>query len=195
MKYLNLNNSIASIRSKKVALCFSIAGLITAISFPVFAQIKYPPYALFQPLAYSGYPYRSNNSDIASTLTKETRFKNLVDQLEQAELLGELKQKNKYTLFAPNDEAFDALEESVFDRLENKQDLLKVLKYHLVVGEVTPKQVDSGKITTSQGNQIQVTKQDNGEILLNGANAKQPPLTANNGVIIEIDKVLLPPDF
>lgn len=195
MKHLNLDNSIARIRSKKVALFFSITGIITAISFPVFAQIKYPPYALFQPLAYSGYPYRSNNTDIASTLTKETKFKNLVDQLQQAGLLDELKQKNKYTLFAPNDEAFDSLEDSVFDRLENKQDLLKVLKYHLVVGEVTPEQVDSGKITTAQGDRIQVTKQNNGGILLNGANAKQPPITANNGVIIEIDRVLLPPNF
>jgi uncharacterized surface protein with fasciclin (FAS1) repeats len=195
MKRLNLNHSIARIWSRKFTLLFSIVGITTAISLPTFAQIKYPPYALFQPLAYSGYPYRSNNEDIAATLTKETRFKNLVDQLQQAGLLEELKQKNQYTVFAPTDKAFEALDDSVFDRLEKKENLLKVLKYHLVIGEVTPKQVDSGKVTTSQGSQIQVTKNNNGGILLNGANAKQPPLTANNGVIIEIDRVLLPPGF
>jgi uncharacterized surface protein with fasciclin (FAS1) repeats len=181
--------------SRKFTLSIGAVGMIILINLPTFAQVKYPPYALFQPLAYSGYPYRSNNTDIATTLTKETRFKNLVDQLQQAGLLEELKQNNKYTLFAPNDEAFDALEDSVFDRLENKQDLLKVLKYHLVVGEVTPEQVDSGKVTTAQGSQIKITKQDNGGILLNETNAKQPPLTAKNVVIIEIDKVLLPPGF
>ncbi len=195
MRRLILNNSIAPMWSRKFTLSIGAVGMIILINLPTFAQVKYPPYALFQPLAYSGYPYRSNNTDIATTLTKETRFKNLVDQLQQAGLLEELKQNNKYTLFAPNDEAFDALEDSVFDRLENKQDLLKVLKYHLVVGEVTPEQVDSGKVTTAQGSQIKITKQDNGGILLNETNAKQPPLTAKNGVIIEIDKVLLPPGF
>ncbi len=175
MRRLNLKIFTNYHRLTKLTCLVGIFSISSSIASLTIAQPQYPPYALFQPLAYSGYPYRdANTSNIADTLAKETKFKNLVAELKEAGLLEELKQKGNFTILAPTDEAFEALPEDVFDRFENKQDLVKVLKYHLIPSQVTPEQVKSGTITTSVGDRIKVTVNPTGAIALNDANAKQP---------------------
>jgi uncharacterized surface protein with fasciclin (FAS1) repeats len=61
------------------------------------------------------------------------------------------------TVFAPTDEAFDALPEGVLDALllpENKDALTSILTYHVVSGEVMAADVTAGDVPTVEGSDI-----------------------------------------
>ena len=180
---------------KKLACAVGIAGVTTLISFPVLAKF-YPPMALFQPSAHRSYPYRNSDKSIADTLAENKKFANFYDGLKQAGLLEDLKQGN-YTIFAPTNQAFNALPKNVFERYNQPQNRLRVLKYHLVSSEITAKNAKelNGKlITTVEGDQIKITVDPQDDtVKLNNAIGKHPSMKASNGVIIEVDKVLLPP--
>lgn len=189
----NRNSLISKNWIKKLTCFVGIAGVTTLISFPVLAKF-YPRYALFQPSAYSSVPYRNSEKDIAQTLIQDSKFANLVGELKQAGLLDTLKQGN-FTIFAPTDKAFNALPKDVFKRYNQSENRMKVLKYHLVAGQITKESVDSGAVTTVEGQPIKIVVDDAGIVKLNNAIGKNPSTVASNGVIVEVDKVLLPPDF
>ena len=63
----------------------------------------------------------------------------LAAALQAADLVGALKAKGPYTVFAPTDEAFAKLPKGTVETLlkpENKQQLIDVLTYHVVEGRV-----------------------------------------------------------
>jgi len=175
---------------KKLTCFVGIAGVTTLITFPVLAKV-YSRYALFQPSTYTSSPYRNSNKDIAQTLTEDSKFANLVGELKQARLLDTLKQGN-YTIFAPTDKAFNSLPKDVFKRYSQSENRIKVLKYHLVAGEITKQTVDSGTVTTLEGQSVKIVVDNKGKVNLNDAIGKYPSTVASNGVIIEVDKVLIP---
>ncbi|NJM73787.1 MAG: fasciclin domain-containing protein [Scytonema sp. RU_4_4] len=192
-----LNALISKSWFQKLACVAGIAGASTLISVPVLARF-YPPPALFQPSAHRSYPYRNSEKNVADTLAQNSRFANLYDELKQAGLLKDLKQPGYFTIFAPTNEAFNALPKDVFQRYSQPQNRLKVLKYHLVSREIKAKdakELDGQSITTVEGDQIKIAVDPDGTVKLNNAIGKHPSIRAKNGVIIEVDKVLLPPGF
>jgi uncharacterized surface protein with fasciclin (FAS1) repeats len=186
----NRNPLITKNWIKKLTCFVGIAGVTTLITFPVLAKV-YSRYALFQPSTYTSSPYRNSNKDIAQTLTEDSKFANLVGELKQAGLLDTLKQGN-YTIFAPTDKAFNSLPKDVFKRYSQSENRIKVLKYHLVAGRITKEIVDSGSVTTLEGQPIKIVVDDKDKVNLNNAIGKYPSTVASNGVIIEVDKVLIP---
>ncbi|MBD2306283.1 fasciclin domain-containing protein [Chroococcidiopsis sp. FACHB-1243] len=192
---MNIQKSNFSMRIWwKLAGLAGVAGVFALVAAPVAARF-YPRYALFQPSAYSSYPYRSFKSSIADTLSKEAKFANLVDELKEAGLLDTLKQSGPFTIFAPTDDAFNALPKDIFRRYSQPENRKKVLQYHVVSGHVTPDRVDSGAIATVEGNAVKIAIAPDGTVKLNNAHGKHPSIVTQNGVIIEVDRVLLPPDF
>ncbi|MUG92419.1 fasciclin domain-containing protein [Scytonema sp. UIC 10036] len=180
---------------KRLALIVGIAGVTTFISFPVLAKF-YPPLALFQPSAYRSYPsYRNSEKNIADTLAEDSKFTNFVYELKQAGLLDELKQEGPFTIFAPSDEAFNALSKDVYQRYNQPENRLKVLKYHLVSRLITEKNLNGAEIRTAEGKSVKVTVGSDGIVKLNNAVGKPPSIQTKNGVIVEIDRLLLPPEF
>ncbi|KYC35559.1 beta-Ig-H3/fasciclin [Scytonema hofmannii PCC 7110] len=180
---------------KRLALIVGIAGVTTFISFPVLAKF-YPPLALFQPSAYRSYPsYRNSERNIADTLTEDSKFTSFVYELKQAGLLDELKQDGPFTIFAPSDEAFNALSKDIYQRYSQPENRLKVLKYHLVSRIITEKNLNGAEIPTAVGKSVKVTVGSDGTVKLNNAVGKPPSIQTKNGVIVEIDRVLLPPGF
>jgi uncharacterized surface protein with fasciclin (FAS1) repeats len=179
----------------RLALIAGIVGVSTLISFPVLARF-YPAAALFQPSAYRSYPsYRNSEKNIADTLAEDSKFKNFVYELKQAGLLDELKQEGTFTIFAPSDEAFNALPKDTYQRYSKPENRLKVLKYHLVSRIITEKNLNGAEIPTAEGKSVKVTVGSDGTVKLNNAVGKPPSIQTKNGVIIEIDRVLLPPEF
>lgn len=180
---------------KRSLYTIGVAGISTAIALPVLSQSQsyYPPMAFFQPLAYPNYPQRNENSDLAASLANNNNFKNLVAEIEAAGLTKELKQQ-QLTVLAPSDEAFNALSDDIFDKFSDPENRLKVLQYHLVPGEVTKEDIERGKVKTLAGETVTIA-QDKGNLTLNDAQTTFPSTVATNGVIIEIDRVLLPPGF
>lgn len=178
---------------KILACSLSFVGISTLKGLPILAQVSYPPLFLFQPQAGSNYPYRDSNKDLLNTLRGESDFKNLVSELEVAGLT-ETMQTEQFTVLAPTDAAFDALPDEIFDKLSQPESMNRVLKYHLVAGEVNQEDIDKGEIKTLEGSTVAFAQSNNG-VSLNGAKAEKTPIQTTNGVIIRIDQVLLPPGF
>lgn len=178
---------------KKITSSLSVVAISILTGVPIFAQGFYPPLYLFQPQAGSNYPYRDRETNLLNALERESNFANLVSELEEAGLTETL-QTEQLTVLAPTDTAFNALPDEVFDQLTEPDNLERVLKYHLVAGQVSQEAIDRGEIQTLEGSIVTITN-DNNSVSLNNAEANQPPIKATNGVIIEIDEVLLPPDF
>lgn len=120
----------------------------------------------------------------------------LATAVEAAGLTDTLNGAGPFTVFAPTNEAFDALDGDVFDALllpENAQFLTSVLTYHVVPGELTSDQITDGELTTVEGQNV-VVSTDNG-VMVGEASVVTADVMASNGVVHVIDTVLLPPDF
>ena len=111
-----------------------------------------------------------------------------------------LSEKGPYTVFAPTNDAFAALPAGTVDSLllpENRDQLVNILTYHVVPGQITAGDVLGTRqnVTTVQGGTLDVNgivgKFGSG-VTVNGANVIQPDIFASNGVIHAIDQVLLP---
>ena len=177
----------------KSTCVIGLTGMSTLTSLPILSQENYL-INLFQPDTISQDKYRTVKNNLVATLEEEGNFENLVAEIEIAGLTEKLEEEQFTTLLAFRDEAFDALPDDIYDKFSQPENRKKVLQYHLIPGQVTQEDLDRGKIVTVEGNTIAVSS-NNGNSKLNDANATFPSTPANNGVIIEIDQVLLPPDF
>jgi transforming growth factor-beta-induced protein len=105
------------------------------------------------------------------------------------------------TIFAPSNNAFDAVPTDLANCLiENPDILSKLLLYHVVVGEIdttsttTSNDLADGQqqYQTVEGSTITVSKGSDGSILINGAAAiTEPNVAASNGVVQGIDDILV----
>ncbi len=104
-----------------------------------------------------------------------------------------------FTVFVPTDEAFEALPEDIRQKLfkpENRDKLMMVLNYHLVEGMVSDGDVAAGAIETMTGSSMKIELDGTGEkIALNDDSTVLSSKRAKNGVLVSIDRVLLPPDL
>lgn len=126
----------------------------------------------------------SNNPDLA-TLVTAVKAAGLVDTLNNAENI---------TVFAPTNEAFAKVPKADLEKLlADKEQLTKVLTYHVVGEKIAPKQLPNGsfatleksKLTTS-GSDMTYTVNDSAKIVCGNVR------TANATVYI-VDSVLMPP--
>ncbi|MDJ0676503.1 MAG: fasciclin domain-containing protein [Calothrix sp. MO_167.B42] len=181
-------------RLQKSLLILGIAGAATLTAIPVLAKY-YGPYSLFQPTASGGHPYRNSKISIADTLAKDTKYANLVHELKKAGLFDTLKQENaKFTLFAPTNKAFNALPAAQFKEYSKPENRRKTLAYHIVPGEITKKDVDSGSKITLEGSAVKITVSPDGNVMINKAKGMHPSIETSNGVIVEISNVLKTPN-
>jgi uncharacterized surface protein with fasciclin (FAS1) repeats len=133
--------------------------------------------------------------DIVQTAASNGSFNTLVAALQAAGLEETLKGDGPYTVFAPTDEAFAKLPEGTVDNLllvENRDQLIAILTYHVVAGEVTSAEVVKlSSATTVNGQDVQIRTQD-GVVMIDGATVAAVDVMASNGVIHVIDEVILP---
>lgn len=132
----------------------------------------------------------------------------LVAAVKAAGLVKTLEGPGPFTVFAPTNEAFAALPAGTVQNLlkpANKDELTKILTYHVVPGRYTSSELaadaanDGGWVSlkTVEGDSIKVgkdasgawvVKDDKGDI----AHVTIPDVIQSNGVIFVIDKVLMP---
>lgn len=135
--------------------------------------------------------------DVAVTF-KDAGFGTLVDAVTAAELVDTLSGEGPFTVFAPVDAAFEALDPATLNAALNDPSglLTTVLTYHVVPGKITTDQfTDGGKLTTVQGEDITTTLDENGGWLINGNPIAVQNIQASNGVIHAMGAVLLPPSL
>jgi len=142
----------------------------------------------------------STNS-ITDVAGKNKDLSTLVTALTSAGLIDTLSGAGPFTVFAPSNEAFKKLEPALLTYLLNSKDeLIKVLQYHVASGEVKSGDLKDGEeVKTLQGSNVtvSVTKKGNATTIkingaTNGATVTTADVTASNGVVHIIDTVLIP---
>lgn len=136
------------------------------------------------------------SKDIVDTAVAAGSFGTLAAALTAADLVGTLKGTGPFTVFAPTDEAFKKLPAGTVENLlkpENKAQLVSILTYHVVSGNVKAADVVKlSEATTVQGGKVSIKVVD-GKVLLNGATTvTATDISASNGTIHVIDTVLMP---
>jgi len=99
-----------------------------------------------------------------------------------------------FTVFAPTNDAFNALPDGTVESL-TEDELTSILTYHVLSGVVRSSEIEAQQdVETVQGERILL--QSNAGVTVNGsATVINPDLEASNGIIHAIDEVLLPADF
>ncbi len=132
--------------------------------------------------------------DIVAIAAKDC--KTLAAAVKAAGLVETLQGKGPFTVFAPTDAAFAAIQSEV-DKLlkpESKEKLSKILTYHVVSGKMKAADLKDGQeLTTVEGSKLKVMVKD-GKVMVGNAKVTTADISASNGVIHVIDKVLLPKD-
>lgn len=137
----------------------------------------------------------AEEKNIVETAVGAGSFKTLAAALEAGGLVDALQGKGPFTVFAPTDEAFAKLPEGTVASLlkpENKDQLVGILKYHVVSGSVMAKDVvNLSGAQTLQGQRLDI--QVSGDsVNVDQANVVKTDIKCSNGVIHVIDRVLLP---
>jgi transforming growth factor-beta-induced protein len=120
-------------------------------------------------------------------------FSILVEAVVKADLAGTLNGMGPFTVFAPTNDAFEAL----FAQLGvsgiadlTKEQLTPILLYHVVSGNVVSTQLTTGDVNTLNGS---LAVKVGSSVTLNGSTqVVVADVQGTNGVVHAIDKVLLP---
>ena len=164
-------------------------------------MLRRPFLALAASTMIAGAAYAESHSggemaemNIVETATEAGDFGTLLAAAEAAGLVETLTGEGPFTVFAPTDEAFDALPEGTVDTLlmeENKDQLTSILTYHVVPGKVMSTDLSDGmEAETVEGSTVTITTSDG--VKVNDATVTTPDIEASNGVIHVIDAVLMP---
>ncbi len=145
-------------------------------------------------------PMESASAMAAGTVVEvaagDPDFTTLVAAVEAAGLAETLGAEGPYTVFAPTNEAFEALPAGTVEKLlkpANKEALTKILTYHVVAGEeIMSSDITAGKVATVEGQKLDITT--DGGVEVNGVTVVTADIEASNGVIHAIDGVLIPSD-
>ena len=130
-------------------------------------------------------------ADIVDIAVNTEGFSTLVAAVKAANLVETLKTPGPFTVFAPNDAAFDNLPPGTVQTLvQNPPQLARILTYHVVSGKLTQAdlaQVDS--VTSVEGSPISIDCSDDFEV--KNATVIAADIEADNGIIHVIDRVIL----
>jgi len=131
--------------------------------------------------------------NIVSIASNNENFSTLVQAVQAADLVETLQGEGPFTVFAPTNEAFAQLPDGLVEFLlqpENKDLLTDLLTYHVVSGNVTSDQLETGTVEALNGElMIDVSEES---VSVNDANVVQADVEASNGVIHAVNQVLLP---
>jgi len=136
--------------------------------------------------------------NIVDTAVAAGSFNTLAAALQATGLDAVLADENeRYTVFAPNDAAFDKLGQDTINALLSDTDTLRdILLYHVIGGT----SIDAATALSIAGTKVTAVNDDefalsinNGKLFVNLSEVIATDVNASNGVIHVIDTVLIPP--
>lgn len=135
-------------------------------------------------------------ADLVETARAAGKFTILLKAADAAGMTAMLKGPGPFTVFAPTDEAFQALPPGMLDTLlkpENLDKLKKVLGYHVAFGRLATADLKDplSSVVMTIGAPV-VLKKEGNAVSANDAHVVTANVAADNGVVQVIDKVLIP---
>lgn len=181
---------------KHIFLLVVAAALVLSACAPAATSTPtQPPMPTATPVPPTATPAPKTIVDIA---VADGRFSTLVTAVQAAGLVETLSGEGLFTVFAPTDDAFAKLPKETLENLlkpENKDQLVKVLTYHVVPGKVMASDVVKlSEAQTAAGEPIAIKVEGN-KVFVNDAQVILTDIEASNGVIHVIDTVILPPSM
>lgn len=139
----------------------------------------------------------NTNATLAQSLALSPDHTTLL-QLVAASGLKQASEKSQYTVFAPTNAAFSAVEERYLRELllpSSKKRLIRFLAYHVVSGRFTSDQLRDGQTLTNLTGRILVVHKQGDAITIRDergivADVTQANIRTTNGVVYAINKVL-----
>ena len=138
--------------------------------------------------------------DVVQTAINSGNFRTLTAALQAADLVSALQGAGPFTVFAPTDAAFQRLAAGTVENLlrpENRGRLAQILRYHVLAKSLTSSQIISMasplRETTLEGSTLEVSRHGTHVRINNNVTVVQADVRATNGIIHEIDTVLMPP--
>ena len=137
--------------------------------------------------------------DIADTVSANPILTKLSALLQSSEMTTFLSSRGPFTFFAPTDAAFDRLPPGTLDALlrpENKERLQDIVLFHVVNGKkwMAKDLLTATALLSCEGNPLTIKKTKTGTQLVLKAKIVHADIRCLNGVIHEIDTVLMPPE-
>jgi uncharacterized surface protein with fasciclin (FAS1) repeats len=146
-------------------------------------------------------------NNIVDNLSKSPDYTTLVAAIKAAGVEETLKGKGPFTLFAPTNKAFSEQPEGFLSNLmkpENKEQLKKMVLYHVVAGKLTTEELKAklkadpqAQITTLSGLKLQLGDHNGKHLMIKDDDDDMGMFEASdlkslNGVIHVIDNVMTP---
>lgn len=179
----------------KLLVGFTISMSLFWLNKPIKAQVfLHFDATIFNPTAFL--LESEDNPDVFNMLAMNDDFEIITFLLKNDSTLTTLKQ-DQITFLAPTDRAFQALPPKIRDRLLQPKNLKKVLRYHTIARKIQDQDIERGQVNTLLGESITITDFPVGDkfgVKLNDATVSDP-LPVSNGVVVPIDRVLIPPGF
>lgn len=117
-----------------------------------------------------------------------------VQLLEQSGLASSLEVAGPVTLFAPTNQAFEALSKERYDSLTNLQDqalLTELINMHILPSEVSTAQFNSRQFIDREGDDIAINTEADGTVVyVGGAQIVKSDVKAANGILHVIDGII-----
>ncbi|MDB4303315.1 fasciclin domain-containing protein [Desulfosarcina sp.] len=139
---------------------------------------------------------------IVEIATSDDNFSILVDALSKADLVTALNGDGPFTVFAPTNDAFEMLFETLgVNGIEDlsAEALTPILLYHVVGSKAMSSDLSTGyyetlsAATPDNKGMVIYAMVNNGVMINNSVNVVTADIEASNGVVHVIDKVILPP--
>jgi uncharacterized surface protein with fasciclin (FAS1) repeats len=189
-----------------IAEKLAIAGIVGLSFVPAVLAIPESKQAIAQITSPATVPEAIDASDIVAVASAINEFSVLEAAINTTGLADELSASGPFTVFAPTNEAFAELDETLTSQYgisvdvlfepENQELLAAVLANHVVPAVA----VDSGDIpngTTTleaaNGTPLQINR-DGRDVNVNSVDITAFDVMTSNGIIHAIDQVLLPPE-
>ncbi|HXE94784.1 MAG TPA: ThiF family adenylyltransferase [Dongiaceae bacterium] len=132
----------------------------------------------------------STMKDILGTLEDNGSFQTLLGLMEKAGFSGRLQEPGPFTLFAPNDEAFQKV--NVEEISGDPDNLTLLLKYHLVEGKLSAAEIAGSEQLMTLSDKSLAVRLEEGVQVIDNAHYVRTDIACTNGIIQVIDNVFLP---
>ncbi|NEE31882.1 fasciclin domain-containing protein, partial [Streptomyces sp. SID7982] len=131
---------------------------------------------------------------VATAASNNPELSTLVDAVKKAGLVDTLNNAENITVFAPTNAAFEKIPQADLEALLNDKDqLTKVLTYHVVGEKVTTQQMEDGTFKTLEGSDLTTKGSGTAFTVNDSSKIVCGDVPTANATVNLVDTVLMPP--